>query len=137
MKKIIILAVLLLSLVFSSGCSILKGLTYGINNSSEAKLLSRSANNSDVLLNGETDLSNLGAKYIVTPQHDIDGLKLKIKVCDSKGNALKTYDKYLGNVARGVSVTFSISIADLGLVNSLKASYMRCSVVGGTVSYFA
>ena len=124
----------MLLLVFVSGCSVFFRQPNG--NNVEIKLLTRAANNKDILMTGETDFSSLGAKYTVTPQCDIDGLELKIKVCDKKDTILKTYTKYLGNVVKGVQVAFTISLEDLGLINSLKASYLEWSVVSGTVSYY-
>lgn len=100
-------------------------------------LFRRSAENSDVIVDSDLDLSAFGAKYTVTPQTDIDNLEITIRFLDEDRNVLTTFEQTLGNVREGVQVSFSISLFDLGLSVALKTEYESWSVTGGTVSYFA
>ncbi len=107
------------------------------NTDGNTKLLSRSANNNDIICDSTLDLSSFGAKFIITPQTDIENLSVKVTLTDKNKKALYTTTKSLGNVKEGISVNFSLSIMDIGLSASLKGEYVSISVVGGTVSYFS
>ncbi|MCH5172414.1 MAG: zinc ribbon domain-containing protein [Erysipelotrichales bacterium] len=107
------------------------------NQDGATQLFKRSANNNDIYVNSDLDLSNLGVKYIITPQVDIDGLKVTIEFLDKNMNALDSYVKSIGNVKKGVQVNFSISLLDLGISVAWNTKYESLGVTGGTVSYFA
>ena len=101
------------------------------------KLFSRSANNGDIIIDSDLDLSSFGMKCVVSPQRDITNLELTIEFLDSNENVLTTKVKSLGNVKKGAQVSFSISIVELGLSATWKTHYARVAVSGGTVSYFS
>lgn len=107
------------------------------NSDGNAKLLSRSANNGDITVDSSFDLSSLGNKIYIMPNVDISSLVVSITVYDKDKNILTQKRQTLGNVTKGNQVSMTISITDLGLIDSLNASYFTISVVGGTVSYFA
>ena len=106
-------------------------------NDDPPRLFYRSADNDDVLIDTELDLSSFGEKFVVTPQVDIDDLELTIRFLDEDRNVLTTHVQDLGNVKEGVQVSFSISLFDLGLSVAWNTKYSSVSVTGGSVSYFA
>ena len=110
--------------------------TNSTNRDGSGKWFSRSATPSDITVNYELDLSSFGMKGIVLPNKDIENLELTIIFFDKNDSALKTVVKYIGNVKEGVQVSFSISIAEIGLSAAWNAEYTRVTVTGGTVSYF-
>lgn len=99
--------------------------------------LRRNANNNDITADGALDFSSLGEKITIIPQVDIDDLEITLEFYDKDYKPLTTKVKYFGNVKKGVSVEFSVSIVELGLSVSLKAVYTSVEVTRGTVSYFA
>ena len=101
------------------------------------QLFYRDAKNSDIVMDNELDLSSFGAKYIIMPQVDIEGLTITIRFLDENRNVLKEFDKYLGNVKEGVQVSFSLSLFDLGISVAWNTKYENWSVSDGSVSYFA
>ena len=107
------------------------------NSDGNTKLFSRSANNGDIFVDGEIDWSNLGVKYIITPQVDINNLRVTICLLDDNKTILTTIEKTLGNVEEGVQVSVSISLLELSLSNIWNTKYESISVSGGTGSYFA
>lgn len=112
------------------------GTTQG-NNDGNTNLFSRSANNGDVVIDSDLDLMSLGGKYTVLPQTDIDNLEITVNYLDKNKNLLTSKTKYLGNVKKGVQVSFSFSITDLGVSVVWNTQYESIAVTGGTVSYFA
>ena len=107
------------------------------NSDGSIHLLSRSARNSDIIVDSNLDLSSFGAKYTVMPQTDIDNLEITIRFLDEDRNVLTTFEKTLGDVKESVQVSFSISLFDMSLSVALNTRYESWSVTGGTVSYFA
>lgn len=107
------------------------------NSDGNSKLFSRSANNNDIAVNNELDLSSFGGKYIIIPQTDINGLELTVNFLDSNKTILTSVVKSLGNVKEGVQISFSISLFDMGLSIAWNTKYESIVVTGGTVSYFA
>lgn len=107
------------------------------NKDGNTQLLSRSANNNDVIIDYDLDLANLGVKYIVMPQTDISNLQITIYFLDKNKNILTSKVENLGNVKQGVQVNSSISLFDLGLSVAWNTEYNSFAVTGGTVSYFA
>lgn len=108
----------------------------GGSNNSTPKPFSRSANNGDIIISSDLDLSAFGGKYIITPQTDINGLVISITYLDKNKKQLTQFTKNIGNVKKGVQVNFSISLFDLGLSVAWNTSYESIAVIGGTVSYF-
>lgn len=107
------------------------------NSDGNTRLLSRSANNGDITVDSSFDLSSLGNKIYIIPNVDISSLTVSITVYDKNKNVLTQKQQTLGNVTQGNQVSMTVSITDLGLIDTLNASYFTISVVGGTVSYFA
>lgn len=101
------------------------------------KLFTRDANSGDIVVDSELDFSSLGAKFVITPQRDIDGLKIEINFLDKNKETLYTKKKTLGNVTKGVQVSFSISLFDLDITTVFKTEYTSISVTAGTVSWFS
>ena len=97
----------------------------------------RAANNNDITMEVNTDLASLGSKFTVSPQVDIKGLQVTVEFLDKNKNKLTETEKYLGNVQKGVQVSFTVSLSDLGLSVTWNAHYTNTRVSGGTVSYFA
>lgn len=112
------------------------GTTQG-NKDGNTHLFSRSANNNDILINSDLDLSSFGGKYTVTPQTDIQNLQITIYFLDKNKKTLTSKVENLGNVKQGTQVSFSISLFDLGLSVAWNTVYNSIAVTGGTVSYFA
>ena len=107
------------------------------NSDGNTRLLSRSANNGDITVDSSFDLSSLGNKIYIIPNVDISSLTVSITVYDKNKNVLTQKQQTLGNVTQGNQVSMTVSITDLGLIDTLNTSYFTISVVGGTVSYFA
>ena len=107
------------------------------NKDGNTKLLSRSANNGDITVTSDIDLSNLGNKVTITPQSDISGLTVSIMYYDKDMNVLTSTTRYIGNVTKGVQTSFTISILDLGFKDAWNTKYTSVGVTGGTVSYFS
>ena len=99
------------------------------------QIMTRDANNNDVEIDAEMDLSSLGMKIIVHPNCDIEGLVIKIKQYDEYGDLLETFKKNLGNVKEGVEVTTSISLADFDFLDIFKLGKTKIEVYDGTVKY--
>lgn len=112
------------------------GTTLG-NTDGNTQLLSRSARNSDIVVDSDLDLASFGSKYTIMPQTDIDGLQVTIYFLDKNEKQLTSKIETLGNVKKGVQVSFSISLFDLGLSVAWNTEYTSVAVTGGTVSYFA
>ena len=102
-------------------------------NPSSGTVLSRAATVHDIAVDWEPNLSGLGARCIVRPAVNIVGLTLRVKVYDENGSELYSADKNLGTVKAGVSVDFTVSLADLGW-SSLSAERVSVTVIGGRVS---
>lgn len=113
-----------------------KGTTQG-NTDGATHLFKRSANNNDIIIDSDLDLSSLGAKYIILPQTDIDNLQITINFLDKNKEILTSKVEMIGNVKKGVQVNFSISLFDLGFSVAWNTQYESLAVTGGTVSYFA
>lgn len=112
------------------------GTTQG-NTDGNTHLLSRSANNNDIVVTSDLDLASFGGKYTVMPQTDINNLQVTVYFLDKNKNTLTSKVENLGNVKQGVQVSFSISLFDLGLSVAWNTEYTSTAVTGGTVSYFA
>ena len=112
------------------------GTTQG-NTDGNKHLFKRSANNSDISVNSDLNLSSLGIKYVILPQTDIDGLVVTVNLLDKNKNIIDSVVKSLGNVKQGVQVNFSISLLELGVSTAWNTKYESIVVTGGTVSYFA
>lgn len=97
----------------------------------------RKAHNSDILFDCDLDLSSFGAKYTITPQSDINNLVIELGFFDSNKNELCTQEKTIGNVKKGVQVSFSISLLDMSLSTAWNTKYISCSVVSGRVPIFS
>ena len=107
------------------------------NHDGDRQLFKRSASSNDISVDSDLDLTSFGGKYTVLPQTDIDGLELTIHFLDSNRSVLQSVVKSLGNVKKGVQVSFSISLFDLGVSVAWNTKYESIVVTGGTVSYFA
>lgn len=112
------------------------GTTQG-NSDGNTHLFKRSANNNDIIIDSDLDLANLGGKYTVMPQTDIENLQITINYLDKNKNILTSKVQNLGDVKQGVQVNFSISLFDLGLSVAWNTQYESIAVTGGTVSYFS
>lgn len=88
------------------------------------------------MINSDLDLSSFGGKYIVIPQIDIDNLQITVNYLDKNQNILTSKIENLGNVSKGIQVSFSISLFDLGLSVIWNIQHESIVVTGGTVSYF-
>ena len=107
------------------------------NTDGNSHLFKRSATLNDISYDYDIDFASLGEKIIIIPQTDIDGLQITINFLDSNKKILKSMSKSLGNVKKGVKISFSISLMDLGLSVAWNTQYNSIAVTGGTVSYFA
>lgn len=101
------------------------------------QLFTREATNADIVVDGDLDLGNLGVKYILKPNVDIEGLTIKINLLDKNYNKIESFTKYIGNVQEGVQVNVSLSLTEMSLSAIFKVKYESIKVVGGRVSYFA
>lgn len=97
----------------------------------------RRANNGDILFDCDLDLSSFGAKYTITPQSDINNLVIELGFFDSNKNELCTQEKTIGNVKKGVQVSFSVSLLDISLSTAWNTRYVSCRVVDGRVPFFS
>ena len=112
------------------------GTTQG-NTDGNTHLFKRSANNNDIVVDADLDLTSFGVKCVIMPQTDIEGLVVRVNFLDKNKNIIDSVTKNLGNVTKGVQVSFSISLFDLGLSVAWNTNYESVAVIGGTVSYFA
>ena len=110
--------------------------TAGSNNDGEKELLSRSARNSDIVVVSSEELS-FSDTYKIVPDCDIDNLQLTFSWKDENKNVLATKVKSVGNVKEGIEYTVSFSLSEFSLSDIAKIKYYSCTVIGGTVSYFA
>lgn len=97
----------------------------------------RKASNSDILFDCDIDLSSFGAKYTVTPQTDINNLVIELGFFDGNKNELSTQEKTIGNVKKGVQVSFSISLTEMSFSTVWNTKYISCRVVSGRVPIFS
>lgn len=107
-----------------------------MSTSSSPQLFTREATNADIIVDGDLDLGNLGAKYILNPKVDIEGLTIKISLLDKNYNEIESFTKYIGNVKEGVQVKVSLSLTEMSLSTIFKVKYESIKVVDGRVSYF-
>lgn len=107
------------------------------NTDGATKLFSRSARNSDINMDCDTDLSALGVKCTINPKKDIKGLIVSVYLKDNDKKTVKTITHSLGNVKEGVQVEFTISLLDLDIGTIWNTSTTDWGVIGGTVSYFS
>lgn len=106
------------------------------NTDGTGKLTSRSARYSDVKIT-QSDEFTLTTKFILVPQTNIDNLEVTIHFSDSSQRIIKSKTKTIGNVVRNGQYTFSFSLNDFSLQETLNIEYWRYEVTGGTVSYFS
>ncbi len=59
---------------------------------------------------------------------------MTFNLLNSKKTTLKTIEKYVGNVTKGIQSSFTISITELDLTTVLTLTYVTYGVTGGTVS---
>lgn len=97
----------------------------------------RRANNNDILFDSAFDFSSLGVKYTITPQSDINMLVIELRYFDDDNNELSMQEKNLGNVKKGVQVSFSVSLLDISLSTAWNTRYVSCRVVDGRVPFFS
>lgn len=100
-------------------------------------LLKRSATRNDIVVDSDTNLASMGAKYKVIPQIDIENLQITVNYLDENKRILVSKVKNLGNVTKGEKIEFTISIVDISLSDAWNTRYESIAVTGGTVSYFA
>lgn len=134
---IIFLVILIIGgVVFFGKCVYKKYIDNDSNSDGNPVLLNRAATTNDIQLEQsiEATLTNLKDSYIITPDVDINGLKLTFKFYDSSDNIVSTETKEIGNVAKSNDYTVSISHS---LSDMLKIKKYQYYVSGGTVSYFA
>ncbi len=129
---ILIIAIVIFSVVKLAECAA----TNNQNSDGTTHLTRRSAKNSDISFDTDTDWSSLGTKIIITPKVDIDDLKITVNIKNSNKITIYTTEKYIGDVKKSVQANCSVTLSELGWSNSLNAEYVAVSVTGGTVSYF-
>lgn len=125
MKKANVFKMLLLPffviVLFMAGCS--------------TKIVTREANTNDVIIECPTEFS-LNINYRITPQVNINNLKIKLSFYNSKNQLLKTKNHNVGNVTKGNQVTISISLTEFSLGEIFSISYTTAKVIGGTIPLF-
>lgn len=95
----------------------------------------RSVKIDDIQLNTEFDFFNMGYKFNIVPQVDIDGLKLRIIFLDKNSKLVERFDKYVGNLKEGLQVSFMVSFSSMD--NFMKVHSCQVNILEGEVSYFA
>lgn len=91
----------------------------------------------NVTFDTDIDWANFGTKIIIHPKSNIEGLKLKIKLTDNNDNQIYLTEKDIGDVKKDVDTTCTITISEVGVVNSLSATRVYVTVSGGTIFYFS
>lgn len=86
-------------------------------------------------LNTEFDFFNMGYKFNIVPQVDIDGLKLRIIFLYKNSKLVERFDKYVGNLKEGLQVNFMVSFSSMD--NFMKVHSCQVNILEGEVSYFA
>ncbi len=86
-------------------------------------------------LNTEFDFFNMGYKFNIVPQVDIDGLKLRIIFLYKNSKLVERFDKYVGNLKEGLQVSFMVSFSSMD--NFMKVHSCQVNILEGEVSYFA
>ena len=107
----------------------------GSSHTSTPQLFTRSAKNSDVMLDNSDEIS-LNTKCIVKPYKDISDLEITFKFFDKNSNLLTTKIKYVGNVIKDTQYTVTVSLSEFSFTEILKIRQYQVLVTGGTVSYW-
>lgn len=100
--------------------------------SSENKIFSRNAKNSDIYVDAEYSFP-VSINLIVRPYTDIDGLELTIKYIDKSGETIKTQQKTIGNVKEGQEYRIQINLTDFSLSQIWNIDNCLFTVSNGTV----
>ena len=134
--KIIAILLIIAIVIFSFVKLIECATTNNQNKDGATHLTSRSARNNDISISTDTDWSSLGTRIIITPNIDIDDLKITVNIQNSSKTTIYTTQKFIGDVKKNVQTSCSVTLSELGWNNSLNAKYVSVTVSGGTVSYF-
>jgi len=101
----------------------------------------RTARQSDISVKeGSISISELGCNYVVTPNVDISGLKLSVRIYNKDETLSSTKSFYIGDVEKNNQYTFVYKLNDLNISFSDLWSwltddfYWTYEVTGGTVS---
>ncbi len=101
----------------------------------ETAFMSRSAQNSDINAETELNLSKLGTDVIITPEVDIQNLKIRLDFYTSDNQFVKSIEKYIGDVKENTKESTTVSISSFSLSETLKIAKAKIEVIGGTVYY--
>lgn len=130
---IVAVVVAIICLVFAIALSISFFRDDTDGNSPFTEIFSREANNSDIVVDSELNLSDFAVDLVILPKEDIDDLELTLSFYDKKGNLLKKTVKHIGDVESGKEVRKSIYIQEFSLTEIFQVSSVSASVTGGTV----
>lgn len=130
---IVAFVVAIIFLVFAIAFSISFSRDDTDGNSPFTEIFSREANNSDIVVDSELNLSDFAVDLVILPKEDIDDLELTLSFYDKKGNLLKKTVKHIGDVESGKEVRKSIYIQEFSLTEIFQVSSVSASVTGGTV----
>lgn len=136
MIVVLLTAIFMLGIILFGAVMCLNS-AYSPESSGTVNLMNRPANNGDIIVAEDADLSNLGVKFTIHPQRDIDNLQVTVSLLDKDKKLLTTKVANLGNVKKGVQVTCSVSFIELDWTVIKNISYESVNVTGGTVSVFA
>lgn len=106
--------------------------TFTTSNGTTVFTSSRNATINDIYLDTSSQIS-FDVNYTMIPNVDIKNLKLEFKFYDSNNKHITTKEKYIGNVAKGITYPISISFAEFSFFDLLKINYTSAKVLTGTV----
>ena len=127
-------SVLIIFFVFAflvSGCIFLTAL-FGKGSCSSGGS-SRRATISDIDVDTDLNIMELGVDVVITPKADISDLELTLVYCDNTGKEIKTQTLYIGSVEDGVKTKKTVHITNFSLSEALRISSVKIRVSGGAV----
>ena len=104
-------------------------------NKSNAGLFEREASIKDFAFDEKYSFP-VSVEYSVTPYYDIEDLQITFYYHNSSGNVFETHVKQLGNVVRGQTYTFKVSLTEFSASEIASFSHGTYTVTRGTISYF-
>lgn len=104
-------------------------------NKSNAGLFEREASVKDIEVDDSYSFP-ISVSLEITPYYDIEDLQLTIYYHNSNGGVIKTQIKQIGDVQKGKTYSFKISLTDFDLSEVLEMDSCTYIVSRGTISYF-
>ena len=104
-------------------------------NQSKTGLFEREASVKDLYVE-ESYSFPISVSWSITPYSNIEDLQLTIYYHNDNGQVIKTQIKQIGDVQKGQTYSFKISLTDFDLSETLEMDRCTYIVSRGTISYF-